>query len=82
MAQSANHTEQLNTSRSFSRKHYPIKTFCVNLNGTLKTGHCGVSDLLERPMRHMTALRVDLASCEISTLRSIDNEEQTASVTI
>ena len=30
----------------------------------------------------MTALRVDLASCEISTLRSIENEEQTASVTI
>ena len=34
------------------------------------------------PCAIMTALRVDLASCEISTLRSIDNEEQTASVTI
>ena len=78
MARSANHTEQLNTSRFFSLKHYPIKTFCVNLNGTLQrvaifwSGSCAI----------MTALRVDLASCEISTLRSIENEEQTASVTI
>ena len=68
----------LNTSRSSSRKHYPIKTFCVNLNGTLQR----VAIFWSGPCAIMTALRVDLTSCEISTLRSIENEEQTASVTI
>ena len=48
----------------------------------LKRDTAACRDLLERPMRHMTALQVHLASCEISTLRSIENEEQTASVTI
>lgn len=41
----------------------------------LKRDTAACRDLLERPMRHMTALQVHLASCEISTLRNIENEE-------